>query len=141
MEGGGWIASAVELVKFVSAFDDTSKYPLLSAASIEQMWARPNGALGLDANGKPTSSFYACGWGAGPVGKTGKVDASHGGMLAGAESLIVRRSDKLCWAVLLNMPRQTDSEYLLDLICPRLGETADKIKAWPNSDLFGRLLT
>ena len=141
MEGGGWIASAVELVKFVSVFDNPSKCPLLNAASIEQMWARPNGALGLDADGKPKSRFYACGWGVGVVGNTGKVEASHAGMVAGAESLIIRRSDGLCWAVLFNMPRQTDSEYQFELIIPRLNEVVAKIKAWPNYDLFSALLT
>jgi len=138
---GGWIASAVELVKFASAFDDPNNCPLLNAASIEQMWARPKGPLSLDADGKPKPWFYACGWIVGVVENTGKVDAAHGGMVAGAEAFMLRRSDKLCWAMVFNMPHQTDSKYLFDLLGPRLDETADKIKAWPNYDLFGELLT
>jgi N-acyl-D-amino-acid deacylase len=59
---GGWIASAVELVKFASAFDNPNKCPLLNTASIEQMWARPSGAPGLDGDGKPKTIFYASGW-------------------------------------------------------------------------------
>ena len=63
---GGWIASAVDLVKFASAFDDPARCPVLGAKSIAAMWARPEGAAG-----KPKDSYYGCGWSVRPVGKKG----------------------------------------------------------------------
>ena len=64
---GGWIASAVDLVRFAHAFDAGAKSPLLSAASIREMWARPAGAAGFNAKNKPRAVYYGCGWNVRPV--------------------------------------------------------------------------
>ena len=40
---GGWIASAVDLVRFASAFDVGNKSPLLNGQVDPEMWARPDG--------------------------------------------------------------------------------------------------
>jgi N-acyl-D-amino-acid deacylase len=40
---GGWIASAVDLVRFAAAFDDPARCPLLKAGTIAEMFARPEG--------------------------------------------------------------------------------------------------
>src|SRR6185312_9274408 len=58
---GGWIASAVDLVRFGTSFDERSTAPkaagwhpaVLSEQSIQQIFARPPGAAGFDVNGKP----------------------------------------------------------------------------------------
>ena len=45
---GGWIASAVDLMRFARAFDDPKKCPVLSEATIETMLAPPPGTVGHD---------------------------------------------------------------------------------------------
>jgi N-acyl-D-amino-acid deacylase len=43
---GGWIASAIDLVKFASAFDDPAISKLLPPAWVETMWSRPDAPVG-----------------------------------------------------------------------------------------------
>jgi N-acyl-D-amino-acid deacylase len=137
---GGWIASAVDLVKFAAAFDDPTRCPLLGANTVEQMWARPEGAAGHEADGKPKASFYGCGWYVRPVGNAGKANTWHTGFIAAAESILVRRWDGLNWAVLFNTAHNAAGKSLAGLIDGRIHKAADQVKAWPDSDLFGQFL-
>ncbi len=136
---GGWVASAVDLVKFAAAFDNPSACPVLSAKSIGAMWARPDGAAGR-SDGKPAAAYYGCGWMVRPVGAAGKRNAWHSGFIAGTESLLVRRHDGLTWAVLFNTHNSPDGKSLSGLIDGRLHEAADRVKVWPKADQFGEYL-
>lgn len=137
---GGWLLSAVELVKFAAAFDDPARCPLLSARSIKEMWARPEGAAGAEADGKPKAAYYGCGWNVRPIGTTGKANLWHGGYIAGSEAWLVRRFDGLNWAVLFNTDHNPSGQFLVGLIDGQLHAAADKVKAWPGSDQFARWL-
>jgi CubicO group peptidase (beta-lactamase class C family) len=135
---GGWIASAIDLVRFSSAFDDPAKCPILGAKTIEEMWARPSGAAGCDKDGKPRPAFYGCGWNVRPIGKAGKFNAWHFGNIAGTRALLVRRWDGLDWAVLFNTDRSATGKSLSDLIDGRLHEAARQVKKWPETNQFIR---
>jgi N-acyl-D-amino-acid deacylase len=137
---GGWIASAVELVKFAAAFDDDRDCPILGPKAIEQMWSRPTGAAGYDENGSPKQAFYGCGWSVRPVGGKGKCNAWHTGKITGTESLLVRRYDGLCWAVLFNTDENPHQKLLSGLIDRPLHDAAAQVKQWPASDGFGEFL-
>lgn len=137
---GGWIASAVDLVRFAAAFDDPAKCPILDAKAIQDMWARPDGAAGQEPNGKPKEAYYGCGWNVRPIGTAGKSNTWHGGYIPGTESLLVRRFDGLNWAVLFNTDHTPGGESLAGLIDGRLHEAADAVKAWPDADQFGKFL-
>jgi N-acyl-D-amino-acid deacylase len=137
---GGWIASAVDLVKFAAAFDDPARCPILGARAIREMWARPSGLAGYGADGKPKPTFYACGWQVRPSGKRGKCNAWHFGGSPGATSGLVHRWDGMNWAALFNTDRTRDGKSPMDLIDGRIHEAADSVKAWPDTDLFGTLL-
>ncbi len=128
---GGWIASAIDIVEFASAFDDPKKAPLLSAASIAAMRARPDGLAGHDKDGKPTDAFYGCGWMVRPVGKTGKSNDWHSGYIPGSEALLVRRWDGLNWAVLFNTADSPAGKSLVGLIDGKIHAAADAVKTWP----------
>jgi N-acyl-D-amino-acid deacylase len=138
---GGWIASAVELVKFAAAFDDDRDCPILRPKAIKQMWSRPDGAAGHDENGKPKPAFYGCGWSVRLVGSKGKRNAWHTGKITGTESLLVRRYDGLCWAALFNTDENPDQKLLSGLIDRPLHDAAAKVKKWPESDMFNEFLT
>jgi CubicO group peptidase (beta-lactamase class C family) len=84
---GGWIATARDLVRLLTAVDGFSTRPdLLSAASIQAMTAP-------SAN----NSFYAKGW---------QVNSAnnwwHTGALDGTASIWVRASNGSAWALILN---------------------------------------
>ena len=135
---GGWIASAVDLVKFASAFDEPAKCSILSEKCISEMWARPAGIAGKEPDGSLKDSYYGCGWSVRPVGNKGKLNAWHTGAMCGTESLLVRRWDGLNWAVLFNTENTPSGGRLAGLIDGRMHQAADQVKDWPVPDLFNK---
>jgi N-acyl-D-amino-acid deacylase len=136
---GGWIASAVDLVRLAVAFDDPSKCPILNESSIRTMLAPPRGALGHDPDGKPKQSYYACGWSVRPSQRQPRrYTRWHTGGLAGSSTLLVCRDDGINWAVLFNSDADKNNKAFADLIDPLLHRPADEIKNWPKIDLFPR---
>jgi N-acyl-D-amino-acid deacylase len=134
---GGWIASAVDLVRFAVAFDDPKRCPVLDEASIRTMLAPPQGTVGHRPNGKPKESYYGCGWDIRPSGRfPGKFTKFHGGGLSGTSTLLVCRDDGINWAILFNSDATKDGKAFADLIDPLLHKPADAIKSWPEIDLF-----
>jgi N-acyl-D-amino-acid deacylase len=137
---GGWIASAIDLVRFAAAFDDPARCRLLKEETVHAMWARPEGLAGHSKTGKPLTTYYGCGWSVHTIGKKGKLNAWHSGLIAGTSSLLVRRNDGLTWAVLFNTDADPDGKHRADRIDPLLHEAADRVKSWPDKDLFARYL-
>ena len=134
---GGWIASAVDLLRFAVAMDDPTKCPILNEASIQTMLAPPPGAVGHLPNGRPKEVYYACGWDVRPIaGQPGRYTKWHGGGLAGSSTLLVCRADGINWAALFNSDAGKDGKAFADLIDPLLHRPADEIKDWPDVDLF-----
>jgi CubicO group peptidase (beta-lactamase class C family) len=128
---GGWLASAADLVRFASAFDDPRHCKILKSKSIELMLARPPGAAGQNAKGKPRASYYACGWMVRPLGENGGRNIWHSGSLPGTSTLLVLRHDGLAWAVLFNSRHGTKKKEPAAAIDPLLHEAADAVKNWP----------
>jgi N-acyl-D-amino-acid deacylase len=135
---GGWVMSAIDLVRFAAAFDDPAKCPLLSEDSIREMWERPAGAAG-EENGKPKKVYYGCGWSVRQIGNEGKVNAWHLGRWSGVSTLVVRRHDGFAWAVLFN------TEFLPGGKKETAGEVAeaihpavDAVTEWPTTDGFAK---
>lgn len=118
---GGWLASAVDLVRFASSLDK-----VLDAKSLETMVARPD-RLKRDA------AYYGCGWMVRPVGGDGKRNTWHSGSLPGTSTLLVHRHDGLIWAALFN--DRARGEAMID---PALHRAADAVTEWPAGDLFDK---
>jgi N-acyl-D-amino-acid deacylase len=127
---GGWISSAVDLVRFASAFDKPEQCKILTKQSIATMFARPEGAAGYNAKGKPRADYYACGWEVRSAGK-GKANQWHSGALDGTATTLVRRHDGLCWAVLFNVRANLQGKDLIALIDGQVHGAADKVQRWP----------
>jgi N-acyl-D-amino-acid deacylase len=130
---GGWVSSAVDLVKFAAAFDEPARCPILSANAIRTMWDCPAGAAGHDAGGNPKSVFYGLGWDVRPQ-QAGGVNAWHSGLISGTSTLLVRRSDGLSWAVLFNTDRTPDGKVLSGIIDPLIHRAAAEVTAWPEGE-------
>jgi N-acyl-D-amino-acid deacylase len=131
---GGWISTAPDLVRFASAFDQPEKCKILNAESIKAMFAIPDGPAG-HKDGKPKAAYYGYGWQVRNVGN-GKVNTWHTGSLDGTSTLLVRRADGLCWAVLFNTRKNAKNAELSGLIDPLVHQAADKVKRWPERNLF-----
>lgn len=85
---GGWVASAIDLVRFATSVEGNSPPQVLSLQSVQTMVARPDLALWQDS-----SYHYGMGWLVRPVGN----DSNwwHDGSLPGTYALVVRATRAL----------------------------------------------
>ncbi|HEY8749033.1 MAG TPA: serine hydrolase domain-containing protein [Tepidisphaeraceae bacterium] len=137
---GAWIASAVDLVRFATAFDEPDHSKILSAQSIAEIFSRPAGDAGFDVDGKPKPVYYGAGWEVRHVNARGGINTWHNGLLDGTSSLLVRRHDGLAWAVLFNASHDPDRKVLASIIDPLVHKAADQVRHWPDKDLFSDYL-
>ena len=136
---GGWIASAVDLVRFAVALDDPKRCPILSEESIRTMLAPPPGRRRPRTQGAAEAGLLRLRLGrSAGRGQPGKYTKWHGGLLAGSSTLLVCRDDGIDWAVLFNSDAGKDGKEFAGLIDPLLHKPADEIKDWPEIDLFPR---
>lgn len=135
---GGWIASAVDLMRFAAALDDQQRSPLLKPASFQELYSPPATPVSRDEQGRLKDAYYGLGWNVRPIqGRPGKANYWHTGSLPGTRTLLVRRWDGLSWAVLFN--QRQDLKNLPDgEIDPAMHRAADAVKEWPKEDLFSQ---
>jgi N-acyl-D-amino-acid deacylase len=133
---GGWVSSAPDLVRFASSLADPAQCPVLSPDSLRELFARPDGPPGHDDKGRPRSVYYGLGWNVRLAGRPGAISTWHTGSFAGTATLLVRRHDGLCWAVLFNARENARGQYLAGLIDPLLHRAAGRVQHWPTRDLF-----
>lgn len=134
---GGWIASVIDLARFVAALDPAAPRPLLTRAVFDAMHAPPPPPVSRNDDGTLKAAYYACGWNVRPVGTAGKFNAWHTGSLPGTYTLLVRRWDGLSWAALFNQ-RSLDHKTRDAAIDPALHRAAAAVEKWPTEDLFPR---
>ena len=127
---GGWLASAVDLARFVTAVDGRSRRQILRPATIRQMVARPAPPLWVG-----TDTWYGLGWQVRPAG--GDANWWHMGSLDGTTTLMVRAGDDMAWVALLNF-RAKDSDKLDGELDAAMWRAVEGVKTWPSHDLFGR---
>ena len=129
---GGWVASAVDLVKFASCFDDPNACPLLSAASVQTLLTR-----GYPATPIPTRKYFACGWDVVPGSPT---QTYRTGSFNGTEALMYRQSDGTNVAVIVNrlssstlaLPCLDDPPTPSDLVVSGWPGLLNSVRAWIN---------
>jgi CubicO group peptidase (beta-lactamase class C family) len=136
----GWIASAVDLVRFAAAFDVSATCPILRPESIATMFGRPAGPAGYEADGTPKAVYYGCGWQVRPSSQQGEADAWHFGRLDGTSALLARRYDGKNFAVLFNMSHGPDGQPLATKMAGTLHQAVDHVHSWPTTDEFPQWL-
>ena len=119
---GGWTASAVDLVRFLTAVDGADLRPdLITASTREAMLSHPGKHWG-------TGYFYAMGW------ERPGLEFSHTGALPGTSSYMGCRGS-VCIAAVFNSWPQTDSGYFGDMTST-LWAAAVATEVWPEGNLF-----
>ena len=117
---GGWIASAVDLLRFVVHVDGFAGKPdILSADSITTM-----------TTGSAANPSYAKGWGVG--GGTW----NHLGGLDGTATAMQRQADGICWVVLTNASSTSGGARLEGSLPGLMSDVLAAAGAWPDVDMF-----
>ncbi len=127
---GGWIASATDLARFASAFDDPEHCPILSRETIELMHERPPGLAGHDESGEEKPVYYSLGW-RNRIHPGGKVNHWHTGSLPGTATILIRRHDGMNFVALLNARVSPTTKPLGGEIDLLLHQMADAVADWP----------
>ena len=109
---GGWVASAVELARFLTIFDTNPPVPLLSERSLELMLASRS---------------------------KGGINLSHRGSLSDCCSSIMRRKqDGWSYVAFFNVYKDATGEKPTLDFDRELSRAVSKLEAWPTIDLFPR---
>ncbi|MEU8361099.1 serine hydrolase domain-containing protein [Nonomuraea sp. NPDC048882] len=119
---GGWLASAVDLVRWTLAFDRPGT--VLSSASIAKLVAKPE--IGVNEYG----SWYGGGWWCRQV--TGHLNTWHNGSMPGTFSYLARLQNGFSYAVLFNR-REESGTLDYDTIDDDMNKV--KVSSWPTTDL------
>lgn len=135
---GGWIGSASDLVRLAMSLDPQSDNPLLTADSLKTLWERPSGAAGHEPDGQPKAVHYGLGWTVRTVPPGDKINVWHGGSLDGTSTVLVRRHDSFCWAVLFNSRAGYNPETMKFDVFPSgaidgaIHRAVDAVTEWPS---------
>ena len=125
---GGWIASAVDLVKFADSVDGRRGAPLLNARTVAEMLSRPPAPVSQSGN-----AWYAKGWGV-FAGGNGGLNWTHNGGLPGTATLLVRFQSGLTWAAVFNSRPAAEAQFFTELDRGLL-QAAQSVRTWPAHDL------
>jgi N-acyl-D-amino-acid deacylase len=130
---GGWIASVVDLARFVAALrapDGIS--PLKPETFREMTTVRP---FTQTKSGQPKPGGYALGWYV-EKDKQGRTIVHHTGHLPGTGAFMGWRSDGIGVAVLFNSDTTPQNVLLIPLFLADLAPAIDALPSWPQHDLF-----
>lgn len=117
---GGWVASAPELIKFLTAIDGFPEQPdILKPETISQM-VDPNLA-GKGLFGWRGSDNYGTWW--------------RTGYLTGSSALMVRQKDGLNWVVMMNTSTYKHSR-IHRYVSGMMFNAVNRVDVWPSIDLF-----
>ena len=126
---GGWIASAVDLAKFITAVDGLATRPdLLRPETVDLMTARP------PAVWDGSAFHYAAGW----LVRPQQGNWWHDGSLPGTSALIVRTGTGLAWAVLFNARSMVAGSTFEQEVDPAVWQAVAQVATWPGHDLFAQ---
>ena len=129
---GGWIASAVDLMRYVRAVEGSGgQTPLLS----EETRAVMTQYQGLPGSGQSPTHYYALGWVVDFPG-TPQEEWSHTGALENSNAaLLTRRADGISYAVLFNTLPSDVAGFFNEMI-PGMRAAVGSVGKWPDKDLF-----
>ena len=124
---GGWIASAVDLVRLVSGLDGSKPPSPLASTTVELMLSRPQPAL------RDTDYYYGLGWSVRPI--RDDLRWWHGGTHPAVMSQVFRNHDGVTWAILFNSKPENSSEINSER-AQLMRDGLRAVTTWPDHDLF-----
>ncbi len=132
---GGWVASAIDLLRYLTAIDGRRAPAFLSSASIAEMLAKPPYLANPNA-----TSWYAKGWNYTPT-TGGEGIWEHDGALSGTRTNIVRFASGRAYAIVFNS-RPADenpidrSDPFKTEVTQAINAAFSRVQRFPSHDLF-----
>jgi N-acyl-D-amino-acid deacylase len=124
---GGWIASAPDLLRFLTAVDGFPTRPdILQPQSIATMQTTAIGVWGA------SPYYYAMGWLRRPM----EDNWWHDGSLPGTTTLLVRAGNGLAWAAVFNARAMKPNSQFAAELDPAIWQAVRETTTWPGGDLF-----
>lgn len=117
---GGWVASAPELIKFLTAIDGLPEQPDILSSEIVDLMSNPDFA-GKGLFGWRGSDRHGTWW--------------RTGYLTGSSALVVRQHDGINWVVMMNTSTYKHSgihKYVSNMMFG----VVNRVSKWPVIDLF-----
>jgi len=129
---GGWTASAVEIVRWLSNLDNPiAENAIIDSASRAEMFDLPENYQGPYNDG---DLYYASGWAARKYGP-GRYNTWHSGGLPGTMTYAVRLYTGIDYMVAFNRSDLTGQGWYAE-IDTRLATAIEQTNQWPSHDLF-----
>ena len=123
---GGWIASPIDLVRFVEGLNALRLPAVLEPETVDLMVRRPD-ALWIDK-----SFYYGMGWSVRP--KTDDANWWHFGSLPGTRTLLIRTYHGMAWAALFNS--RPEAKGFASEVDDAMWLAVREVTTWPEHDLF-----
>jgi N-acyl-D-amino-acid deacylase len=124
---GAWIASAPDLMKFMTAVDGFPTRPdLLRPETVALMQTTAPGVWGT------SPYYYAMGWLRRPL----EDNWWHDGSLPGTTTLLVRTGSGLAWAALFNARSMKPNSAFAAELDPALWQAISEVTSWPAGNQF-----
>jgi CubicO group peptidase (beta-lactamase class C family) len=129
---GNWLATVVDLARFVSAISGDRNPPLLSAAARQEMFAIPP----LPLSTRKRGSHVGLGWDAVREGPQG-LEFHKNGSMAGVRAYVEHCGKDVDWVLLLNSDGTPDEgKGALPQMVEQIRRAIDSAREWPDRDLF-----
>jgi len=130
---GGWLASCVDMARFMTAVDGSRRRPFLSDAMMSEMLAEPRPPLRPRENG----TFFGLGWDVVRPTDHGTLYGKDGG-LPGVASWIEHLPEGVDFVVLFNAHSAPHHEGpdVVQLARAQITRAIRDVEEWPDGDLF-----
>lgn len=133
---GAWIASAVEMARFLAVLGGERPPAFITPASFARMLAPPPPPIPLRSDG----GHFGMGWDDVLHRPEGVLYSKDGGVL-GTTTWIEHRPSGASWVLLINSSNRADGPELHRAFVSEIRQALDATATWPDGDLFGDYAT
>ena len=132
---GGWTASAVDMVRVLTALDGSRGARLLKDATLREMIAPPPAPI----KPRPDGTFNGLGWPT-VVNQPNGFGYAHDGNFHGMRTYLKRTPRGVNWALFFNVSAQPDpaDAKMITKAVQQTRERVESIERYPDVDLFGQ---
>ncbi|MEW6270229.1 MAG: serine hydrolase domain-containing protein [Thermodesulfobacteriota bacterium] len=128
---GAWIASPVEMARFMAVIGGQRPPAFLEPQTFARMLEPPPAPIPL----RPNGSHFGMGWDSVLRGPEGVLYEKDGGVL-GTTTWVEHRPNGAAWVLLINSSNRADGPELHATFLREIRRAIDDTSVWPERDLF-----